>query len=208
MGSSFQIRELGSGLQKAWPDSDGGLIPPLRGSLCFLFVLLRIRNRHELYKRCDGQDSPFPDDYRYGIAVRRADRSQQLPRGDIVGVACTQNLGHARPSCSKSRTTFIFFLRIIKREYSALRSAEFLPVRLRQADFWQSFSRDQDERAPGGQNLWLGGNVVNFSSCPFDQKTQRLSRYIATNAQLISSDSGFAAWLEKEYVPIAGGWHY
>lgn len=49
---------------------------------------------------------------------------------------------------------------------------------------------------------------MKFATFPFDQTTQRISNYIATSAERISSDPDFAAWLEKEYVPIAGGWQY
>ena len=38
--------------------------------------------------------------------------------------------------------------------------------------------------------------------------TEWLAEYKAANAQLISADPAFGAWLEGEYIPIAGGWQY
>lgn len=38
--------------------------------------------------------------------------------------------------------------------------------------------------------------------------TDWLHSYRATNSNRLSDDPDFAAWLESEYVPIAGGWQY
>lgn len=35
-----------------------------------------------------------------------------------------------------------------------------------------------------------------------------LAEYKASKAQLLNANPEFAAWLETEYVPIAGGWQY
>jgi len=35
-----------------------------------------------------------------------------------------------------------------------------------------------------------------------------LTSYKAANAERLDGNPEFAAWLEKEYVPIAGGWQY
>ena len=49
---------------------------------------------------------------------------------------------------------------------------------------------------------------MEFITPPSDQTAQKLSEYFTTNAHLMNSDPGFAAWLKTEYVPIAGGWQY
>ena len=43
---------------------------------------------------------------------------------------------------------------------------------------------------------------------PSNRPTEWIADYRETNAQLISADPAFAAWLETEYIPIAGGWQY
>lgn len=35
-----------------------------------------------------------------------------------------------------------------------------------------------------------------------------LAAYKLTNAERLNSEPEFAAWLDGEYVPIAGGWQY
>lgn len=35
-----------------------------------------------------------------------------------------------------------------------------------------------------------------------------LNDYRVHNANLLSTNAEFAAWLDNEYVPIAGGWQY
>jgi hypothetical protein len=35
-----------------------------------------------------------------------------------------------------------------------------------------------------------------------------LAAYRAANADCLRNAPDFAAWLEKDYVPIAGGWQY
>lgn len=36
----------------------------------------------------------------------------------------------------------------------------------------------------------------------------RLDQCNATHSALLHADPEFADWLDREYVPIAGGWHY
>jgi hypothetical protein len=35
-----------------------------------------------------------------------------------------------------------------------------------------------------------------------------LAYYLEANRDAIACDEEFARWLEEEYVPLAGGWHY
>jgi hypothetical protein len=35
-----------------------------------------------------------------------------------------------------------------------------------------------------------------------------LARYKEANRDEVAGDEEFARWLEEEYVPLAGGWHY
>jgi hypothetical protein len=35
-----------------------------------------------------------------------------------------------------------------------------------------------------------------------------LAHYLDANRGMIADDRDFARWLEEEYVPLAGGWHY
>jgi hypothetical protein len=35
-----------------------------------------------------------------------------------------------------------------------------------------------------------------------------LGYYLEANRDAVAGDEEFARWLEEEYVPLAGGWHY
>lgn len=35
-----------------------------------------------------------------------------------------------------------------------------------------------------------------------------LAYYLEANRDAVAGDEEFARWLEEEYVPLAGGWHY
>jgi hypothetical protein len=35
-----------------------------------------------------------------------------------------------------------------------------------------------------------------------------IARYMEIHRDEIAADAEFARWLEEEYVPLAGGWHY
>ena len=35
-----------------------------------------------------------------------------------------------------------------------------------------------------------------------------LERYKQAHAALLDRDPAFGRWLDEEYVPLAGGWHY
>jgi len=35
-----------------------------------------------------------------------------------------------------------------------------------------------------------------------------LERYKEAHSDLLKEDPSFARWLDEEYVPLAGGWHY
>jgi hypothetical protein len=35
-----------------------------------------------------------------------------------------------------------------------------------------------------------------------------IARYKEAHREEIAADAEFARWLEEEYVPLAGGWHY
>jgi len=35
-----------------------------------------------------------------------------------------------------------------------------------------------------------------------------LAYYLEANRDAVACDEEFARWLEEEYVPLAGGWHY
>lgn len=38
--------------------------------------------------------------------------------------------------------------------------------------------------------------------------TEWLARYKEAHGDELASDAEFARWLEEDYTPIAGGWHY
>ncbi len=50
--------------------------------------------------------------------------------------------------------------------------------------------------------------LMKSPTLPSNRPTEWIADYRETNAQLISADPAFAAWLETEYIPIAGGWQY